>query len=76
MTGYDKKSLTLKADKNVKITLLLYINHYLEESVEYKVFDLKAGEEQVFQFPKGFSAHWAQLKANVDCTATAQFIYE
>lgn len=76
MTGYDKKSLKLRADKDVKITLLLYVNHYLEEPVEYKTFDLKAGEEQEFQFLEGFSAHWAQLKANVDCTATAQFIYE
>lgn len=76
MTGYDKKSLKLIADKDVKITLLLYINHYLEEPVEYKIFDLKAGEEQEFEFPKGFSAHWAQLTANSDCTATAQFIYE
>lgn len=76
MTGYDKKSLKLKADKDVKITLLLYVNHYLEEAMEYKTFDMKAGEEQEFQFPKGFSAHWAQLKSNADCTATAQFIYE
>jgi len=76
MTGYDKKSLKLRADKDVIIKLLLYINHYLEEPVEYKTFDLKAGEEQGFDFPEGFSAHWAQLKANVDCTVTAQFIYK
>jgi hypothetical protein len=76
MTGYDKKSLKLKADKDVKITLLLHVNHYLDEPFEYKIFDLKAGEEQEFQFPEGFSAHWAQLKTNTDCTATAQFTYE
>lgn len=76
MTGYDKKRLKLKADKDVKVTLLLHVNQYLEEPVEYKMFDLIAGEEQEFQFPEGFSAHWAQLKANSDCTVSAQFIYE
>lgn len=76
MTGYDKKSVKLRADKDVKIILLLYVNHYLEEPMEYKTFDLKAGEEREFKFPEGFSAHWVQLKANADCTATAQFIYE
>ncbi len=76
MTGYDKKSLTLKADKDAQVTLLVYVNHYLEEPMEYKIFYLKSGEEQHFEFPEGFSAHWVQLKSNVDCTATAQFIYE
>ena len=76
MTGYDKKSLQLKSNKNVSVTLLLYINHYLEAPVEYKKFDLKAGKEQLFQFPKGFSAHWVQLKSDADCTVTAEFTYE
>lgn len=76
MTGYDQKSLKLKADKDVQITLLLYVNHYLEEPMEYRTFDLKAGEEMEYKFPDGFSAHWAQLKAAKDCTATAWFTYE
>lgn len=76
MTGYDKKSLTLKTDKDAKITLLLYVNHYLEEPMEYKTFALKADEEHEFEFPEGFSAHWVQLKSNAGCMATAQFVYE
>ncbi|MEQ3273539.1 hypothetical protein [Bacteroides thetaiotaomicron] len=76
MTGYDKKKLTLKADKDVKVSLMLNISHYMKELVTYKEFDLKAGEELTYTFPKGFSAHWAYLKSDKDCTATAQFIYE
>ena len=26
-------------------------------------------------FPAGFSAHWVRLTADVDCTASAEFIY-
>jgi len=76
MTGYDKKSLKLEVDKDVQVTLLIYINHYLDEPVKYKTFNLKAGEVQELKFPDGFSAHWAQLKTDTDCTATAWFIYE
>lgn len=76
MTGYDKKSLKLTADKDVKITMLLYVNHYLEEPMTYKTFEIKAGKEQEFQFPEGFSAHWVQLKSDADCNATAWFVYE
>jgi hypothetical protein len=76
MTGYDSKTLRLKSDTDVVVTLIIYINHYLEEPVEYKTFNLKAGEETVHVFPKGFSAHWAQLKSDADCIATAWFVYE
>lgn len=76
MTGYDKKSLILNADKDVTVTLLIHVNHYLEEPMVYKTFDLKADEEMEYQFPQGFSAHWVQLKTDKDCRATALFIYE
>ena len=76
MTGYDKKTLKLKADKDTEVTLLIYVNHYLDEPMEYKTFDLKAGEELTYEFPDGFSAHWTQLKTDKGCTATAWFVYE
>lgn len=76
MTGYDKKTLTLKADKDVSVTLWLSVSHYLDEPVRYKTFSLKAGQELVYRFPEGFSAHWAYLQADKDCRATAQFVYD
>jgi len=76
MTGYDKKTLTLKADKDVKVTLWLSVSHYLNEKVVYKMFDLKAGKEFKYLFPEGFSAHWVSLSVDKDCKATAQFLYE
>lgn len=76
MTGYDKKTLTLKADRNVKVTLWLSVSHYLNEKVNYKEFTLEAGKELQYVFPEGFSAHWAYLSVDIDCRATAQFLYE
>ncbi|MBD3588510.1 hypothetical protein [Bacteroides sp. GM023] len=76
MTGYDKKTLILRADKDVTVTLWVNISHYLEQKLAYKEFNLKADEEVKYVFPEGFSAHWAYLSADNDCVATGQFIYE
>lgn len=76
MTGYDKKTLTLRADKDVTVTLWVNVSHYLNEKLAYKNFRLKAGEEMKFVFPEGFSAHWAYLSADKDCVVTGQFVYE
>ncbi|WP_235298708.1 hypothetical protein [Portibacter marinus] len=76
MTGYDQKSMTLSADQNTEVTLMLYVNHYLDQPVKYKTFKLNAGEEITYSFPKGFSAHWAQLVSSEDCNATAWFEYD
>lgn len=76
MIGYDKKTLRIKSDKNVKVTLQLSVSHYLDETVVYKVFDVEADKEFEYKFPDGFSAHWAYLTTDKDCKITAQFIYE
>lgn len=76
MTGYDKKTLTLRADKEVTVTLWVSVSHYLEQKFAYKEFKLKAGEEIIYTFPEGFSAHWAYLSADKDCVTTGQFLYE
>lgn len=76
MTGYDKKTLTLSADRDVKVTLWITIAHYTDQKVAYKQFALKSGVPVKYTFPKGFSAHWAAFSTDTDCTATAQFLYE
>ena len=76
MTGYDKKSMQLESDIDAEITLYIHINPYLKEPVLFKTFTVKAGEKLEYQFPEGFSAHWAQLKTDKDCKATAWFVYK
>lgn len=76
MTGYDQKTLTLKANKDVNVTLWLDVAHYLNTDIKYKTFALKAGEELTYEFPQGFSAHWAMLSTDKDCEISAQFTYK
>ena len=75
MTGYDKKTLTLRSDKDTTITIFINVNHYLDEPIEFKTFDLNANETVEYKFPDGFSAHWVQVKASDNCIATAWFVY-
>jgi len=76
MTGYDKKTLELTADKDTKISVMIYTTHYLDAPVLYKEIQLKAGEKLTHVFPVGFSAHWIQFKSDNDCKATAWLKYE
>lgn len=76
MTGYDKKSVKIKADKDVNITLYAHVAHYSDKTVPYKTFSIKAGEEMTHVFPDGYSAHWMEAEADKDCKATVWFIYE
>ena len=76
MTGYDKKTLTLTANKDVNITVLLHTTQYSTSPVVYKVFAVKAGQTVTHEFPIGFSAHWLQVKADKNCKATAWLVYE
>lgn len=76
MTGYDKKSLQLESDTDLEVALYIHINPYLKEPVLFKTFSIKAGGKLDFEFPEGFSAHWAQLKTNKDCKASAWFTYK
>jgi hypothetical protein len=76
MTGYDKKTVELTADKDVNITLYVHVSHYTDKMVPYKTFEVKAGETVTHEFPKGFSAHWAAAEAAADCKATVWFKYE
>ncbi|NQZ59254.1 MAG: hypothetical protein HRT88_17510, partial [Lentisphaeraceae bacterium] len=75
MTGYDKKSVQLTADKNAVVTLEIDIDG-TGVWVEYKSFSLSAGETLSHTFLEGFSAYWVRATSNVDTQATAWFIYE
>jgi hypothetical protein len=75
MNGYDKKTLTLKADQDC--TVAVEIDFDLQSGFhQYRSFALKAGTEQTWTFPDGFAAHWVRFVADRDCTATAQLLYE
>lgn len=74
MTGYDKKKISLTADKDVTITLEVDVDHNGWHT--YKKIKVPAGKTVEHVFPEGFSAHWVRAVADKDCVATVWFIYE
>lgn len=75
MTGYDKKTLTLRSDKDTTVMVEVDIDHQSGWH-RYLSMDLKAGESRSHEFPEGFSAHWVRLFSSNDVTVTGQFVYE
>ena len=77
MTNYDRKTLSLTHDgaKPVKFTVEV---DFLANGFwrEYETFTVEPGKSFVHEFPTGYSAHWLRVKADADCVATAQLIYE
>lgn len=70
MTGFDKKVLHVKTDRNVSIAVEI---DFLGDGEWVKYTTLSGNGHHVF--PDGFSAHWVRLTASGDCIASAEFIY-
>jgi len=75
MTGYDRKTLTLKADRDVTVTLEVNVDHQSGWHTCQR-FALRAGQACTHVFPEAFSAHWVRFIADRDCQATAWLVYE
>ncbi|MBZ4192169.1 hypothetical protein [Niabella beijingensis] len=74
MTGYDKKTVTLSADKTVTITLEVDVD--LNGWQTYQQIKVPAGKTIMHRFPSGYSAHWIRAVADRDCKATVWLKYE
>ena len=74
MTGYDKKSLKISADRPASIRLEVNFDH--QDYHLYQTFEVDGKHPVHFTFPLGFSAHWVRLVASDNCTATATFTYQ
>jgi hypothetical protein len=75
MTGYDKKTATLRSSADARVTLEVDIDG-TELWVPYKTFELKTGETVRHTFPEGFSAYWVRAVSSADTVATVLFSYE
>jgi len=75
MNGYDKKTLTLKADRDCTIHMEIDFD-LLSGFHRYMSFDLKADQELNYVFPTGFTAHWIRFVSASDTTVTARLQYE
>lgn len=75
MTAYDKKTLTLTADKSVTLTAEIDLTGE-GRWVTYQAFEVKPGAETTHTFPEEFQTYWIRFTASEACTATAQLVYE
>lgn len=75
MTAYDRKTLTLTADKAVTLTAEIDLTGE-GRWASYQSFEVKPGTETTHTFPGEFQAYWIRFKASEDCSATARLVYE
>ncbi|MCB9922986.1 MAG: hypothetical protein H6822_12445 [Planctomycetaceae bacterium] len=75
MTGYDRKTLVLRADREVSIAVEVDIDHQTGWHL-YEKFSVMNGEATRYVFPHSFSAHWIRFITDRDCKATAQLEYD
>ena len=75
MTGYDKKTLMLAADKEVNVEVQIDIDGTGLWKT-YRTFSVKPGKTVEHDFPSAFQAYWIRTTATTDCVATAQLRYE
>lgn len=76
-TGYDEKTLTLSHQAKEPVEFTIEVDFYADgQWHDYQNFTVESGKPLVHQFPKGYAAHWLRVKANANCTATAQLRYE
>ncbi len=75
MTGYDRKSLSLEADRDVNMLVEIDIDG-TGVWVPYQSFVVTKEKPVEHRFPEGFSAYWVRLTADADCKTTGWFVYE
>jgi hypothetical protein len=77
MTGYDRKTLSLRHDSEQPVTVCVEVDVAADgRYVEYARFVVQPGERFMHVFPEGYAVHWVRLTADRDTIATAVFRYE
>ena len=75
MTGYDRKSLRLAADRPVTITAEIDLTGD-GLWVVCRAFAVTPDAPVVHRFPDAFSAYWIRFRADHDCVVTARLEYQ
>jgi hypothetical protein len=77
MTNYDRKTITLSHDSSKPVKITVEVD-FLANGFwrEYETFTVEPGRPFKHEFSAGYAAHWLRVKADTDCVATAQLVYE
>jgi hypothetical protein len=74
-TGYDRKRLTLIADKPMQVTVEADISG-TGLWVPYQVFNVETNHPTQHEFPVTFGAYWLRFVPSLDAVTTAQLVYD
>jgi hypothetical protein len=76
MTGFDKKVVHLSQDSDQFVKFTIEVDFLGNgDWKSYQDFIVGANGYVHHEFPDGFSAHWVRVAVDLDCTATAYFMY-
>jgi len=76
MTGFDHKTLELSHDADGAVEFTVEVDFLSTgQWCRYATLSVPAGKTVRHEFPAGFSAYWARLRAGRNCRATARFVY-
>ncbi|MBX3177019.1 MAG: hypothetical protein KF886_06655 [Candidatus Hydrogenedentes bacterium] len=76
MTGFDKKVLHLSHDSREPVDFRIEVDFLGNGTWKwYDTFEVPAEGYQHHVFPDGYSAHWARIRIDKACRATAYFMY-
>jgi hypothetical protein len=78
MADFEHKQLELRHDADRPVAFTIEVDPTVQRKSwkPYATMLVRSGERLLHEFPDGFSAHWVRVKADHDCTATAQFVYD
>jgi len=77
MTGYDRKRAEFSHGSESAVTFRIEVD--ITGRGLWKTYDeltVEPGETRLHEFPAGFGAHWVRLSTDMNCRATAFFIYD
>ena len=75
MTGYDRKSVRIEAEKEATIELQIDVDG-TGLWMPYQSFSVGPDSAVDHEFPDGFSAYWVRAVSDRDTEATVQFTYD
>ncbi len=77
MTGFDKKTLTLRHGSDEVVTVTVEVDVTAAGDYwEYARFEVPPNESWTYRFPDGYAAHWVRFTADRDATLSATLVYE
>lgn len=76
IANYDQRSMELENEGTVNVSFTVQVDPTGDgQWLDYKTFEVNAGQHIKHRFPKSFQARWIRIKPDKETKATATFTY-